>query len=625
MHSDRALVSAGVELSKKASEDGGPQPASRRGQRKSTALGDAIILVHGTWANDATWINDTSTISLTLKAQIAGATVIPFRWSGRNSPKARSQAGNELGELGASLYAQGFETIWLIGHSHGGNVALLSLRNAAMREAAAGICFLGTPFLNVRPRPVERFSNVVTQTMSWMALFPGYLPYGAMALTTFLGTLSAFAGGFMLFLGNAMLVLVYLILRPRIRRVVHRHLQAFLVRAQDSTFRRLSAPNPECPCLIAYISWDEAGFVLRTFDKLTLLPWKLFALAAQFVSLVVAGSIAAFFCATVIHDSTVLNLHSSSLLTEIGTMLPLMILVSPIVITPIVAFLRGNPVAFGYEGMLGAATLHIEPSHIPQWAMRGAHEQFVALSTPGLRGLRHSSFYDNDTVIHACADWILKKRNQAELPDVRPSVPSSVPKKSAPKKKLLAFAAIFVALLGVNEWRMMNEIREASVLKFDEEQNSALLGNHAVPLLDVDKDMPGSERDMGVDTVPSETIDPKFVIKKDETCIVEGRFSFSNWGTTVGIALHNTTAAEYTGSDFDANTPNHLKRVYGFFNEKLYNGIWEWYSARGTEVRFSRVVLNDFDAPGTLLIKIWNESRDPVHIRGTVNVACGNG
>src|SRR5262249_27753392 len=128
---------------------------------------DAVVLVHGTFARDADWTHDDSPIAIAIREQLPGTRVLAFPWSGANSPSARIKAGAELAQFGKSLAAGGVRDLWLVAHSHGGNVALFALRDEQFRSLVAGICFFGTPFFRLNTRSVERFSALVTQVASW--------------------------------------------------------------------------------------------------------------------------------------------------------------------------------------------------------------------------------------------------------------------------------------------------------------------------------------------------------------------------------------------------------------------------------------------------------------------------
>jgi hypothetical protein len=56
-----------------------------------------VTLVHGTFATDAPWMRANSTLSKTLGQRLgAGLTLVPFDWSGRNSPTVRLAAADCL-------------------------------------------------------------------------------------------------------------------------------------------------------------------------------------------------------------------------------------------------------------------------------------------------------------------------------------------------------------------------------------------------------------------------------------------------------------------------------------------------------------------------------------------------
>jgi hypothetical protein len=89
--------------------------------------GDVVFLVHGTFASNATWIEPEGSFAIAMRNEVPDLRIEPFRWSGNNSPSARMQAGKELSERGEQLFLQGHRRFWIIGHSHGGNVALYDL------------------------------------------------------------------------------------------------------------------------------------------------------------------------------------------------------------------------------------------------------------------------------------------------------------------------------------------------------------------------------------------------------------------------------------------------------------------------------------------------------------------
>lgn len=83
----------------------------------------AVVLVHGTFARDADWTLEDGPVTAEIRRRFPHARVVPFNWSGANSPSARIKAGEELATVVKSIGAAG-QSVWIIGHSHGGNVAL---------------------------------------------------------------------------------------------------------------------------------------------------------------------------------------------------------------------------------------------------------------------------------------------------------------------------------------------------------------------------------------------------------------------------------------------------------------------------------------------------------------------
>ena len=116
----------------------------------STSTSRVFVLVHGTWGSPRTssspggsafcnWISDQ------IKEQ---TTFLRFEWSGHNSHRARFKAAERLGAFLNNVRSQYPDAqLFLICHSHGGNIALYALRDEELRGAVAGFIFLSTPFI----------------------------------------------------------------------------------------------------------------------------------------------------------------------------------------------------------------------------------------------------------------------------------------------------------------------------------------------------------------------------------------------------------------------------------------------------------------------------------------------
>ena len=140
-----------------------------------------VTLVHGTFGRlpggDAPWVRDGSLLRQSLTEELGpDTTFLPFRWSGMNWPSARYRAADRLREHLRDTAARHPDLgHYVIAHSHGGNVALYALRDAAADERPgdlpAGVVCLSTPFIAAQPRPVTLLRFVAGYTVVLVALF----------------------------------------------------------------------------------------------------------------------------------------------------------------------------------------------------------------------------------------------------------------------------------------------------------------------------------------------------------------------------------------------------------------------------------------------------------------------
>jgi pimeloyl-ACP methyl ester carboxylesterase len=123
----------------------------------------SVVLVHGTWASGSTWPLLEAEIRRAFGA--ADVAIHYLKWSGRNTVSARVSAAEKLSLfLEADRQHRPSARRFIVAHSHGGAVALLGTRDAALRQAVDGVICLSTPFLLVRPR---RFSELGTSVATF--------------------------------------------------------------------------------------------------------------------------------------------------------------------------------------------------------------------------------------------------------------------------------------------------------------------------------------------------------------------------------------------------------------------------------------------------------------------------
>ena len=157
----------------------------------------AIVTVHGTGDTaegpaGEKWFQQGSAFSQRLLQHLSGqginAEIVPHLWSGANSAWDRERGANRLASRIRDLYKR-YDTIHLVAHSHGGNVAndaavLLKwgLRRTAQREKFDSLTTVGTPFFNVRTGILQRIAGILFLLIAWgsaivFPLLAAYLVY----------------------------------------------------------------------------------------------------------------------------------------------------------------------------------------------------------------------------------------------------------------------------------------------------------------------------------------------------------------------------------------------------------------------------------------------------------------
>src|ERR1044071_8952790 len=116
-----------------------------------------IVLIHGTFAPFASWTREGSKLRTTILNRLNPEIELQFMefdWPGKpfrkfnNSHGRRLSAGKELEQAIAIENSLRPESkVILVGHSHGGNVALYALKGD-MSINVAGIACISTPFIS---------------------------------------------------------------------------------------------------------------------------------------------------------------------------------------------------------------------------------------------------------------------------------------------------------------------------------------------------------------------------------------------------------------------------------------------------------------------------------------------
>jgi len=135
-------------------EKGRPKVSSRR---------VVVSLVHGTWARNANWVKPGSSFRAALAAELQRVNVnVAFRvlkWSGGNSMRARRAAAQSLALMVRNECDGAPE--FIIGHSHGGTVAMRACNDAETTRRISGVACLSTPVYHLRQRSDDERSWIM--------------------------------------------------------------------------------------------------------------------------------------------------------------------------------------------------------------------------------------------------------------------------------------------------------------------------------------------------------------------------------------------------------------------------------------------------------------------------------
>lgn len=111
-----------------------------------------FILIHGTWGADGSWYVPEGDFFQALEATVCDkkSVVVPFRWSGGCGHESRLKAAQSLIKL-IKTYDEN-TSIFIIAHSHGGNVVTLASHFLAQEEdnkhTIRALFTLGTPIMS---------------------------------------------------------------------------------------------------------------------------------------------------------------------------------------------------------------------------------------------------------------------------------------------------------------------------------------------------------------------------------------------------------------------------------------------------------------------------------------------
>jgi pimeloyl-ACP methyl ester carboxylesterase len=145
----------------------------------------AIVAVHGTFARGAVWTSDNSILANAIRAELSEHEVSwhAFDWSGGNSHVAREDAATKLATFLVALSSRQAGPIFLVCHSHGGNVALMALlHRPELDKVIAGVVCLSTPFFQAVAKDFGDFMQLAYDTLNLKGIaFSAFIYFGSIS------------------------------------------------------------------------------------------------------------------------------------------------------------------------------------------------------------------------------------------------------------------------------------------------------------------------------------------------------------------------------------------------------------------------------------------------------------
>jgi hypothetical protein len=131
-----------------------------------------IILVHGTYASNALWTHPESSVCKRLRHELGeNCEFHKFLWDGENRMSSRQRAASELtAKLDEFTQSATNRNLFVLAHSHGGNIALHALAGMVHPKRVKGVVTLGTPFLRTEQRDSTTLKFIAASYALWICI-----------------------------------------------------------------------------------------------------------------------------------------------------------------------------------------------------------------------------------------------------------------------------------------------------------------------------------------------------------------------------------------------------------------------------------------------------------------------
>jgi hypothetical protein len=360
-----------------------------------------IILIHGTFASNADWIQQDSAFQREIRKYLSHSVIFnKFDWDGRNCHTSRIKSSEKLKlELEHSMKLFPNDKHTVIAHSHGGNIAMYAFSKLEVPIHNLSLVTLATPFIRCSE---EKYGGI----------------QGILAIFMIISFL------YILILLRINGILYFIVLYPIVVYSIPKFFQLFinyLEKRKDKFLEKIDTTNLKISkFLVVKIEGDEALYWLFGSSLLTNVISRIknimfkasFFAYPLFIIVAISIALGSFFNKKISnlfdYDFNLIEDHLWDFWMVsffiILCLFCLAIIISIIAI-PLYFVFRCNPLIFGWENFLTALSLNLFPSSTPNETI--SFETLAYSSDVKLgKGLLHSQPYINNEIIASIGRWI---------------------------------------------------------------------------------------------------------------------------------------------------------------------------------------------------------------------------
>lgn len=362
-----------------------------------------IILIWGTFARDADWVQQDSFLRQNLREHLDPEIDVDFHihdWTGGNTHKDRNDGSVSLANTITELKMQSDRRLFVIGHSHGGSVANNAMNYLRENTKPDGIITMGSPFFIVRPRNIYLIGFMI-------AIMTFFFSFTVLAQ---IGEYIDASDEISKLYFNSIIFMALILAIGSTSYVKH----GKTLKDSESKSKGLSKSH-EIPILSINTFPDEANVLLNFWTLFTGLFQAVWALAVILLPLQIVLTINELVSAASQIDGVsglfglivVLQFFIMAIALAVVVGMAGLVALSIFLLSLAVGAIRGQFFAFGGESKLWHLFYKIRISKL---ANPQSESIFVRSASPLFQGeLRHSSFYNDEVTCRIIAskirDW----------------------------------------------------------------------------------------------------------------------------------------------------------------------------------------------------------------------------